>query len=576
MNRHSRSIAPFIAAVFIAAGAFVAGCSKAGPAPASSTHSGGDLVFTNRSSPSSFNRISCQGNRADDLIGLLTQAKLVRINRVTWELEPWLAESWTRSDDGLRYTIKLRPNITFSDGQPFTSDDVAFSLAAVYDPRAASPLIDALEVSGKRLDVATPDPHTVVITFPSPFAVGLRILDNLPILPRHKLDAALKAGTFARAWGLDAPVQDITGLGPFVLSEFVRGQRIVFTRNPRYWRKDASGAALPALDRITMQIVPSQDAELLRLEAGQSDLTSTEMRPSDYAPLKRDAAANKIKLLDLGDGYDMDTFWINLSPGAFAGDPRAPWIQKDELRHAISMAVNRDLFVNTVYFGAGVPAFGPIAPANRKWYSSDVPHPPYDPARAKQLLATIGLVDRNGDGILEDAHNHQVRFTLVTQKGRTDRERAASVISDELKKIGIVVDVVLLDFGKMMEMVGQTKKYEAAYFGPGATDIDPAVTQDFWLSSGGAHFWNLGQTKPATDWEHRIDELMARQVASFDEAERVRLFTDVQKIFAEHEPAIYFAAPRVFLATSSRVTGLTPSLIPPQLLWSADTIAVVR
>ena len=254
---------------------------------------GGDLVVTNRSNPKTFNRIASDGNRADDLVGLLTQAKLVRINRVTWELEPWLAESWTRSDDGLRYTIKLRPNITFSDGQPFTSDDVAFSLAAVYDDKTASPLKQGLQVSGKPLQVATPDASTVVITFPSPFAVGLRIFDSLPILPRHKLDAALKAGTFASAWGLDTPPAEIVGLGPFVLSEFARGQRAVYVRNPHYWRKDAKGAALPYLDRITIQVVPDQDAELLRLEAGQSDMTSSEMRVSDYAPLKREAAANR-------------------------------------------------------------------------------------------------------------------------------------------------------------------------------------------------------------------------------------------------------------------------------------------
>ena len=162
MTRHSRSIATFIAAVVVAASAAV-GCSR--PATSTSTagnRAGGEIVVTNRSNPTTFNRISSHGNRADDLIALLTQAKLVRINRVTWEVEPWLAESWTRSDDGLRYTLKLRPNITFSDGQPFTSDDVAFSLAAVYDDKTASPLKQALQVSGKPLQIATPDPLTVV------------------------------------------------------------------------------------------------------------------------------------------------------------------------------------------------------------------------------------------------------------------------------------------------------------------------------------------------------------------------------------------------------------------------------
>jgi len=112
------------------------------------------------------------------------------------------------------------------------------------------------------------------------------------------------------------------------------------------------------------------------------------------------------------------------------------------------------------------------------------------------------------------------------------------------------------------------------YFGGPATDVDPSTNLDFWLSAGGQHFWNIGQPTPATDWEKRIDELMARQIASPDEAERKRIFTDVQKIFADHEPAIYFAAPHVFVATSSRVTNTTPSLVPPSVLWAADSIQV--
>ena len=97
---------------------------------------------------------------------------------------------------------------------------------------------------------------------------------------------------------------------------------------------------------------------------------------------------------------------------------------------------------------------------------------------------------------------------------------------------------------------------------------------DFWLSSGSAHFWNIGQKTPATDWERRIDELMTRQVSATDETARRRLFIEAQTIFAEHQPAIYFVAPRVYVATSERVVNVMPSLIPPQLLWAAETIAV--
>ena len=106
------------------------------------------------------------------------------------------------------------------------------------------------------------------------------------------------------------------------------------------------------------------------------------------------------------------------------------------------------------------------------------------------------------------------------------------------------------------------------------TDTDPAITPDFWFSSGTAHFWNMAEPTPATDWERRIDALMTRQIASPDLAERKRLFIEVQQIFAEHLPVVYFVAPRVYVAASSRVVNLTPAVAKPQLLWAADTLAV--
>src|SRR5207248_2305802 len=191
----------------------------------------------------------------------------------------------------------------------------------------------------------------VVITFPEPFGPGLRILDNLPIMPKHRLEPTLRAGAFGRAWGVGAPVDEVTGLGPFVLAEYVPGQRIVFTRNPRYFRKDANGVQLPYLDRVVVQIVSDQDAEVLRLQAGQVDMSGAEIRPEDYAPLRRAADAGRVQLLDLGVTYDPDSLWFNLKPGAFGGDPRAAWLQRDELRQAISLAVDRKAFVDTVFLG---------------------------------------------------------------------------------------------------------------------------------------------------------------------------------------------------------------------------------
>jgi peptide/nickel transport system substrate-binding protein len=524
--------------------------------------------------PRTFNRLVAR-DRTSLMLERFLHGKLVRINPETQDVEPWLAESWTRSDDGLRYTLKLRPNVTFSDGHPFTSDDVVFSFQAVYDPAAHTALDDAMRVGGQKLQVSAPDAQTVAIVFPSAFAPGMRLLDNLPMLPRHKLEAALKAGTFASAWSLTTPPADIVGLGPFVVGQYVPGQRLIVARNPHYWRKDASGTALPYLDKVTFEVITEQDPEMLRLETGQLDTIAGELRPEDYAPLKRAADAGRVKLLDLGVAYDADMLWMNLKTGAFSRDRRAAWLQKDELRRAISMAVDRDVFANTVFLGAAVPVFGPITPANKKWYSPDAPRTPHDPAGARALLASIGLTDRNGDGTVEDAHNEPARFTLLTQKGVTSRERGAAVIRDELKKIGVTVDVVAMDLIALSNRIG-SGDYDAAYFAVTTTDTDPAINLDFWLSTSGSQPWHIGQTTAATDWERRIDALMARQAASPDEGERKRLFDEVQKIFAEHLPAVYFVSPRVYVAAASRVINITPSLIYPRLLSLPDSIAVIH
>jgi ABC-type transport system substrate-binding protein len=161
-------------------------------------------------------------------------------------------------------------------------------------------------------------------------------------------------------------------------------------------------------------------------------------------------------------------------------------------------------------------------------------------------------------------------------KGQTALERGAKVISDELKKIGFTVDVVSLEGNALVERFITGKNYDAIYFNLFGTDTDPAMNLDLWLSSGNARVWNFGQKTPANDWERRIDELMAENVATGDLNARKRAFAEVQKVFAEHLPLIHFAAPRIFIAASPRVINMTPSVARPQVLWAADTVAVTH
>jgi peptide/nickel transport system substrate-binding protein len=530
-----------------------------------------ELIASLRSEPATYNRYLPSGSSAAvEVVTLLTQARLVRVNRVSDELEPWLAESWSLAGDGISYTLTLRDGIKFSDGQPLTTEDVLFSFRVAYEPAVKSGLAVALQVNGKPLAVAAVDARTMTIRMPEPFAPGLRLLENLPVLPKHKLQSALDGGTFAQAWSPSKPLTDLAGLGPFVLAEHVTGQRLVFTRNPNYFRRDATGARLPYLDRLTIAIVPDQNTEALRLEAGEIDLMSNgDIRPQDHAAFRKLAEQGRLRMMEVGVGLDPDFLAFNLRPPT--GSRRAAWLDRREVRQAISCGVDRQAIVNTVYLGAAVPIYGGITPGNKRWH-----WPAADPCagdratRAKQLLASAGLTDRNGDGMLEDPAGGAARFAVLTHGGHL-RERVVSVLQQHLRQLGLAVDIVPLDPQGLFAR-WQQGDYDAIYFGLQASSTDPALNPDFWFSSGAMHFWNPRQKTPATPWEARVDALMREQATSADLPARQKAFAEVQRILGEELPMIYFVAPKVTLATTPRVGGASPSLQIPHLLWAADTL----
>ncbi len=532
---------------------------------------GGVLTSSLRSEPRTFNRL-VDRNFPTDLVSQLTQGKLIRINRSTQEIEPALAESWTASADNQTFTLKLR-EAAWSDGTPFTAEDVVFTFKAIYDPKVNSVLASSLQVNGKPLGVTAPDPRTVVVSFPGPFGPGIALLDNLTLAPKHKLAAALAAGTFAQAWGVATPVNELVSIGPFVLSRYEAGQRLVFDRNPRYWKKDASGAALPHVDQIVLEVVPDQNAELVRLQAGQIDMLQQQVRPEDIATLRPLVDQGKLQLLELGVGTDPDLFFFNLRPQHWAKDPRGSWITRREFRQAISHAIDREAFANIVYLGAGVPIWGPVTPGNQKWFSPNVPRYGFSVDKARVLLAGLGLANRDADEWLEDEKGTEVRFTLLTYRGNSSLERGSAVLREDLRPLGIAVDVVALEQGALVERMLKGD-FESIAFFFSSSNLDPAMSADFWLSSGSGHIWNIGQKTPATEWEKQIDDLMHQMTSSLDQAERKRLFDQVQNIFAENLPVIYFVAPRMYIGVSARVGSMAPTILRPQLLWSSDTITV--
>jgi peptide/nickel transport system substrate-binding protein len=559
--------------LLIAATMIAAACNRS-PAPATPAAGGptrgGSLTASIRSGPPTFNRYAPNGNQAPvDAVTRLVHATLVKVNRATGEPEPWLAERWTTTPDGRTITLTLRDGVTFSDGAPFTSADVVFTFQALYDPDVKSSLAVGVKVQGKPLQVSAPDPRTVVITLPAAFAPGVAVLDNVPIFPKHLLQSALDAKTFGTAWGITTAPSAMAGLGPFVISEYVSDQRMTFARNPRYWRKDGAGTQLPYLDSLIMEILSGQDAEMLRIQAGTVDvMTQADVRPEDLAALRRLRDQGTVQLIEVGVGVDPNGLWFNLVPGNKAVKAK-PYLDRAEFRQAVSYAVNRDAIVKTVYLGAAEPVYGPITPGNKTWFSASLPTYPHDPAKAKALLAGLGLTDRNGDGMLEDAKGAPVRFSILTQ-ARNIRERTASVIQEQLRQAGIAVDVVALEPNSLFGRFG-AGDYETMYYGFQASAFDPAMNLDLWMSGGPARVWNLG---PPAPWERASDAVMQRQMSATTLAERQKLFAEVQKIFAEQLPMIHFVQAKVFVVLSRRVGGAVPVLLDPKILWNAESLYV--
>ncbi|HXG88043.1 MAG TPA: ABC transporter substrate-binding protein [Vicinamibacterales bacterium] len=578
MNRQSRALLTIVIVAIIlipyaycARGRDEAPPSALAPPPTEQPTRGGTLIATARSEPRSFNRVASR-DFPTELFATLTQGRLVRVNRQTQEIEPWLAEKWTTSDDGRSFTLTLRDGVVWSDGIPFTSADVLFTFQAVYDEAVGSHYTSTFRVAGKPLTVTAPDARTVVITYPAPFAPGIRQLDNLTLLPKHKLEAALTAGTLAKAWTAATPPAELVSIGPFMLTRYEPGQRLVYERNPRYWRRDAQGQQLPYLDQIVIEIIPEQDTEMVRLQAGQVDFGQQQLRATDIAGMRTLAAQGKLQLLDLGVSTDPDSFFFNLRAKQWANDPRGAWLPRKEFRQAISHAVDREAFAETVFLGEAVPIHGPVTPGNTRWFWPNIPRYEYSVEKARALLEGLGLKNRDQDEWLEDDNGTEARFTLQTFRGSSILERSAAVLRDDLQKIGIAVDVVALEantvISRMLE--GQFEAVWMAFQG----DLDPALNKDYWLSSGTAHVWNLNQQTPATDWERQIDELMTQQASVADESERKRIFNDVQRIFSEHLPILHFATPRLYLAVTPRVVNLQLAQSRPQLLWSPDTLAI--
>jgi peptide/nickel transport system substrate-binding protein len=508
------------------------------------------LRFCLHSDPKTFNPLLAEED-SSETIRYLTGGVLMRLNRLTQDLEPELATAWKVSDGGKTITFKLRSGLSFSDGTPFTADDVAYTVQQMMDPNLHSPTGDAFRSGDGKVQTKVFDAERLSVTFPAPIAGLDKLFDQVAIMSAK------------------SPKKEMAVLGPYAVIDYKAGNYVLLEKNPNYWRHDSAGRQLPYIQSVRLDIQSNRDNEMLKLVHGEIDFINS-LDAEYYDKLSQQ---NPSLVHDSGVSLDSEQMWFNQVPTSPLPDYKKAWFRSTAFRRAISEAINREDLARVAFRGHARPAVGPFSPANKFWFNTKLQPHPFDPKSSLTRLTQDGF--HMQDGVLKDHDGHAVEFSLITNAGNKYRERMATMIQQDLSGIGVKLNVVTLDFPSLIERITRSFDYEACLLGLINNDLDPNSSQmNVWLSSGENHQWNPSQKTPATPWEAEVDKLMHEQATSLDPRKRKAAFDRVQEIAWEQEPFIYLVNRNALSAVSPNARNVHPVVLRPQVYWNIDEISM--
>ena len=507
------------------------------------------MRFCLRSEPKTVNPVLV-ADESSETVRYLTGGVLMRLNRLTQQLEPELATSWKISDNGKTITFRLRQNVRFSDGSSFSAVDVAETIQRLMDPGLHTPTGDSFRAAEGKVITQVTGKNQIAVTFPAP-VVGLdKLFDQVAIM------------------SATSPEKEMAVLGPYYVAENKAGSYLLLKRNPNYWKHDAAGGQLPYIDSIRLDVQQNRDIEMLRLVRGEIDFINS-LDAEYYDKLVAQAPSTAY---DAGVSLDSEQMWFNQNPTAPLPAYKKVWFTSTNFRRAISESINREDLARVVFRGHARPAVSWVSPANQFWFNTKLQPHPFDQKSALQALAQDGF--RMQNGALHDRDGHVVEFSVITNAGNKYRERMATMIQQDLAGIGIRLNVVTLDFPSLIERITHSFDYEACLLGLVNDDLDPNSQMNVWLSSAESHQWNPGQKTPATTWEAEIDRLMRAQASTFDLKERKQAIDRVQEIVWQQEPFIYLVNKNAMSAVSTALHNAHPVVLRPQVYWNIDQLTL--
>ncbi|MBI5055862.1 MAG: peptide-binding protein [Nitrospirae bacterium] len=436
-----------------------------------------------------------------------------------------LAESWDISQDGLVITFYLRKGVKWTDGVEFTAEDVMFGYKTIINEKTPTPYKeDYLQV--KKAEVL--DRYTFRVGYEKPFAPALSSWGNLVVLPKHLLE------------GKDITKSDLVrnpiGMGPYILKKWTSGQDVTLGSNKNYFE------GRPCIDEYVYKIIPDPATMFLELQAGGIDMMG-------LTPIQYTRQTNTKYFMENFQKFRYPVF----SYTYMGFNLKHPWFKDKRVRQAIAYAIDKGELVDVVLFGLGSPATGPYVP-NTWAYNPNAKKYDYDLTRAKQLLKEAGWEDTDGDGWLEK-DGKKFEFSVLTNMGNRSREQTATIVQYRLKKIGIKMNIRVLEWSTFINEFIDKRRFETVILG-WSIGIDPDQYAIWHSSKTREKEFNFVSFNNA-----EVDALLETGRRTFDVEKRKKAYYRIQEILADEVPYIFLYVPDATPIVSSRFKGIKPATI---------------
>ncbi|MDR3138390.1 MAG: ABC transporter substrate-binding protein [Treponema sp.] len=512
--------------------------------------------------PKSFNLLVAERDATTaGIVGRMTDA-LVEYDVVRREWKPRIVspEIVVNEEAGtLDVIYTLRDDLYWSfygsdRKEKVSSDDAVFWYNEIEGDRAFQSssyngqFLTLEDGSEAHIDIRKIDDRRFAFHFPRIVADPL-LHTNRDFGPRFIYERAKQEGGVQGVLDLFSVADDpktIPSMGQWFLTEYSPGQRLVYKRNPDYWQKDSTGYSIPYPEELIVKILPDTNTQFLLFKQGE--LEGYGSRPEDLDELINKTGADYTVFN--AEGSLSAQFWsFNQNPQN-KDTPQYEWFTQKEFRQAMSCLLNRDRINAQVYRGLAESKTD-FFPSPNPYYNPDITLDYlYDPARAEELLASIGI-KRDSQGVMRDRQDRAIEFDLSIESDANTTTDTASIIMDEAAKIGIKINIRTLDFQKLVEQLTGTYDWSSIIIRFGAA-LFPTQGSNVWPSTGNLHLWHPLQEKPATDWEARVDYLYNEGSYTINKEKAREIWDEYQRIILEQCPVIYLARPRTFYALRNR------------------------